>query len=68
MAQMNLSPNRLTDIENRLVFAKGEGRRNDWEFDISRCKPLYLGYINNKILLYATGNYSQYSAINHNGI
>ena len=68
MAQMNLSPNRLTDIENRLVFAKGEGRRNDWEFGISICKLLYLGYIDNKILLYTTGNYSQYSVINHNGI
>ena len=30
-----------------------EGRREmDWEFDISRCKALYTGWINNKVLLY----------------
>ena len=31
---------------NRLVFAKGEGmgRRLDWEFGISRCKQLYMGF------------------------
>ena len=34
--------NRLTDIENRLVVAKGEGDGGgkDWEFGISRCKLL----------------------------
>ena len=32
--------NRLTDIENTLVIAKGEVMRGekDWEFGISRCK------------------------------
>ena len=31
--------NRIRDIENRLVVAKGvEGRRLDWDFGISRCK------------------------------
>ena len=39
----------------------------DWEFGISRYKLLYTGKINNKILLYSTGNYIQYPAINHNG-
>ena len=39
---------RLT--ENRLV-AKGEGK--DWEFGISKRKLLYIGWINNKILLYS---------------
>ena len=36
--------NRLTDVENRLVVAKGEGgeREMDWEFEISRCKLLYI--------------------------
>ena len=33
---------RLTDVENRLVGAKGEGgRREDREFGISRCRLLY---------------------------
>ena len=37
----------------------------DWEFDIGRCK--HIEWINNKVLLYSTGNYSQYPVINHNG-
>ena len=61
--------NRLTDIENRLVVAKGElgGGGMDWEFGISRSKLLYIGWINNKVLLYNTGNYIQYPVINCNG-
>ena len=61
--------NRITDIENRLVIAKGEGGggRNDGEFGISRCKLLYIGWINIKVLLYSTGNYIQYPVIKHNG-
>ena len=39
----------------------------EWEFGISRCKLLYIGWINNKILLYSTGNYIQYPVVNHNG-
>jgi len=56
-------------VENRLVIAKGEeGRRDmDWEFGVSRYKLLYIGWINNKALLYSTGNYIQYLLINHNG-
>ena len=37
----------------------------DWEFGISRCKLLYIGWINSKVLLYSTGNYVQYPVINH---
>ena len=60
---------RLTDTENGLVVAKAEGRggRMDGEFGISRCKLLFIGLINNKVLLYSVGNYSQYSMTNHNG-
>ena len=39
----------------------------DGEFGISRCKLIYLEWINNKVLLYSTGNYIQYPVINHNG-
>ena len=68
MTQMNL-PTKHTDIENRLVVAKGEGVEGgkDWEFGISRCKLLYIEWINNKDLLYSTGSYIQYPVINHNG-
>ena len=47
---------KLTDIQNRLVFAKGRGGRGGegWEFGVSRCKLLYIRWINNKILLYNT--------------
>ena len=50
------------------------GRREEggWERDgvggwVSRCKLLYIEWINNKILLYSTENYIQYAMINHNG-
>ena len=56
-------------IESRLVVAKweGGGGGKDWGFGLSRGKLLYIRWINNKVLLYSTGNYIQYSLINHNG-
>ena len=36
-------------------------------FGISRCKLLYVEWINNKVPLYSTENYIQYPVINHNG-
>ena len=49
---------RLTDMENRLVAAKGEweGRGMDWESGVNRCKLLHLERIDNKVLVYSTGN------------
>ena len=44
-----------------------DGGEMDWEFGISRCKLLYTGWINNKVLLYSPGNYAQYPVINCNG-
>ena len=58
-----------TDIENRLVVAKGgkgEGGK-DWEVGVSRCKLLHIEWINNKVLLYSAGKYIQHPGINHNG-
>ena len=43
----------------------GEGGK-DWEFGINRGKLLYIGWINNKILLYSTENYIQYPVANYN--
>ena len=39
----------------------------NWEFGISRCKLLYqyIEWINNKVLMYSTGNYIQYPMINY---
>ena len=44
-----------------------DGGGMDWELGVSRCKLLYIGWINNKVLLYSRGNYIQYPVINHNG-
>ena len=51
------------------MVAKGEGYEGgkDWGFGISRCKLLYVERVNNKVLLYSTGNYIQKPIINHNG-
>ena len=44
--------NELTDIENRLWLPGGGGvGGKDWEFRISRCNLVYVGWINNKALL-----------------
>ena len=41
------------------------GRRETyWEFGINRCKALYIGRINYKVLLYNTGKYIQHPVIN----
>ena len=39
----------------------------DWEVGISRCKLVYIEWINNTVLLHSTGNYIQYPVINHSG-
>ena len=39
----------------------------EWEAGISRCKLLYIEWINNKVLLYSTGNFIQYPVINRDG-
>ena len=69
MAQMNLSTNRnrLMDIENRLVFAKGERGviGMDWDFGVGRCKLLHLEWVDNKVLLYSIGNNIQSLGLEH---
>ena len=39
----------------------------DWEFRISRCRLIHIEGINNKVLLWSTGNYTQFPVISHNG-
>ena len=57
MMQMNLqSRNRLTDLENELMVAMGEGIVEYFGKDVYTL--LYLKWINNKELLYSTWNCS----------
>ena len=39
----------------------------DREFEIIRCKQLYVEKINSKVLLYSMVNCIKYSMLNHNG-
>ena len=41
------------------------GGGKDWEPEVSRCKLLHINWINNKSLLYSTGNYVQYFVISY---
>ena len=53
-----------------MVAKRGRREERDGlgEHGDSRCKQLYVEWINDQILLYSTGNHSQYLAINHNRI
>ena len=69
MAQMDLSTKQKQThrCREQTCGCQGGGRGMDCEFRISRCKLLHLEWINNKVLLYSTGNYIQSPGINHNG-
>ena len=57
--------NKLTDIENRVVIAKGEwGGTGSLEL---RCKLLHLEWISNEVLLYRTGKFIQSPGVDHDG-
>ena len=53
-----------------LQFTKGRGEAGGgkhWELWFSRCKLVYKGWINSKILLCSAGNYIQDPVIKYNG-
>ena len=60
---------RDSHIENKVMVTKGERDQRDKVGvpGISRYKLLHIKQINNKLLLYSTGNYIQCPLINHNG-
>ena len=39
----------------------------EWQVGVSRCKLLYIKWINNKVLRCTSGNYIQYPMINQSG-
>ena len=47
--------------QNRKKACPGGGGGKDWEFGVSRCKQLYMRWINNKVLLHSRGEL--YSAL-----
>ena len=55
-----------TDSQREEACGHQGGGGMDWEFRISRGKLLYIGWINNKVLLYSTKIYSQYPVTNRN--
>ena len=50
-----------------LPRVRGEGRGMDCKFGVGRCKLLHLEWMNNKVLMYSTGNNTESPGINHNG-
>ena len=56
MTQMNLTTKRKQTHRHREQTCacrggEGSGGGMDWEFGISRCKLLYIEWVNNKVLL-----------------
>ena len=69
MTQMNLSMKQKQTHREHTCGCQGGwgvGGGMEWEFGISRCKLLYVEWINNKVPLYSTGNFIQSPGINHN--
>ena len=46
-----------------LLRGRWGGKRKAWEFGISRCKLVYIEWINKEILLYSKGNYYIFSIL-----
>ena len=69
MTQMNLSLKQKQNHGHREYRhgcqGVGVGWGMEWEVGVSRCKLLYIEWLDNKILLYNTKNYIQYLMINH---
>ena len=65
---MNLSPKQKPTQTCGCRRGAGGGRKY-WESGISKCKCklLDIGWMNNKVLLYRTGNYIQYPMMSPNG-
>ena len=58
----------IAHIERTCVCQWGMGGRGkDWESGVSRCQLLYIGWINNKVLLDSKGDYGlyQHSVMKH---
>ena len=54
-AKIDLSSQLIQDPEDRHVAGRGGWGGKDWEFGISRCKLVHIGWINKAILPYSKG-------------
>ena len=54
-------------LDQEMGIIRGQWGGMGWDFGVNRCKLSYIEWINNKVLLYSTGNYIQYPGTNHNG-
>ena len=54
---MNLSMKQKQTYKYREQTCGCQAGGKDWEFEIRRCNLVYIGWTNNKVLLYSTGNY-----------
>ena len=60
MTLMNVSTKQTQETQRTdlwLPRGRRDGRGMNYKFGISRCKLSYREMINNKVLLYSTGNY-----------
>ena len=65
---MNISAKqKQTHSHRKQICGCQRGAGGDWEFGISGCKLLHLGWISNEVLLYHTGNYIQSPGIDYDG-
>ena len=70
MTQMNLFTKQKQTHRQRTDLWLPRGRCGggmNWKFGIIKYKLLYVEWINNKALLYSTGNSIQYPVRNHHG-
>ena len=74
MSNLNYDTNELiykteTNSNKECQFMVPKGKRGgiNWECGMSRYTLLHIKRMNNKVLLYSTGNYIQYAIISHNG-
>ena len=66
---MNLSTKQKQTRRHReqTCDCQGWGRERGGRGDCNSCKLLHLKWVNNKVLMYSTGNHIEYAVINHNG-
>ena len=64
MTQINLSMKQKQTHRHGEQTCGCQGGGTEWEFGV---RLSYIEWINNKVLLYSTGNYIQCPEINHNG-